>query len=872
MKKILLALSVLLYSFNVSATIVWVSNTYDSGPGSLRQAMQVSVQNGDTIRFIPTLLIGGSDTITVLSAIFTNKDVVIKGLYNATDTLFLSGGGTSQIFYIDHNNNPGLTKSIELDSVVMIDGSATRGGHMFFVGDYVTIKNSIFRNGKKGTGIILEGGSICLYHSYSTPSVLVIENSKFYNNKSKNGGALFTKSFKDVTINTTEFYNNEATNQGGGAVTVLSQSNVTINNSSFHHNTTTGNGGGLYCTKLAYGGSVVNLNVTGSSFYNNIANKGGAFMVLESKPTVNLKTSTISHNYSTLDGGGINISTSSNNSPTNFTIENSTISKNTTASGTYGSGIVINNSVYQSNEFLTVKGSIIADNGLASSTMAQKNIYFSGVWNNVGSGFTSNGHNLFGDASYRYTTLSSTDIVSVTGLQLNLGVIQNNGGLTSTILPGIGSIALNKGDTLDVTPAQNGAITDGYRDVGAAEYYCIIQRSISPVACASYTSPSGNYTWSASGIYADTLSVGGCDSIFTINLSINNSYSALNEITCDSYTSPSGKVWTMSNTYLDTIANNAGCDSLMTITLVIKTNTTSTISPNVCGSYTSPSGKVWTISNTYNDTISNAISCDSVIIINLSVNQSSTSSISQVACVSYSSPSGKIWIASNTYLDTIPNNAGCDSLMTIILTINQTASSFIVNNCGSYTSPSGKTITASGLVLDTITNTAGCDSVMSITLTVVNNSIGVTRVGITLTAIQTAATYKWLNCSNSFTPINGEISRAYTPSANGNYAVEITKNSCVDTSNCYVIASVGINEATVNNSLVVYPNPTSSILYIDTKGERIVGLKVFSVSGQLIDSRLKGNNTIDVSHYKSGLYILQVEMKNGITLSRFIRK
>lgn len=47
--------------------------------------------------------------------------------------------------------------------------------------------------------------------------------------------------------------------------------------------------------------------------------------------------------------------------------------------------------------------------------------------------------------------------------------------------------------------------------------------TISAAACVSYTSPSGRYSWNASGAYKDTLTnAGGCDSILTINLEIGN--------------------------------------------------------------------------------------------------------------------------------------------------------------------------------------------------------------------------------------------------------------------------------------------------------------------------------------------------------------
>jgi len=50
--------------------------------------------------------------------------------------------------------------------------------------------------------------------------------------------------------------------------------------------------------------------------------------------------------------------------------------------------------------------------------------------------------------------------------------------------------------------------------------------AVSLSACLGYASPSGNYIWTTSGTYSDTIIGGtfnGCDSIFTINLTINGS-------------------------------------------------------------------------------------------------------------------------------------------------------------------------------------------------------------------------------------------------------------------------------------------------------------------------------------------------------------
>jgi uncharacterized repeat protein (TIGR03803 family) len=83
-------------------------------------------------------------------------------------------------------------------------------------------------------------------------------------------------------------------------------------------------------------------------------------------------------------------------------------------------------------------------------------------------------------------------------------------------------------------------------------------------------------------------------------------------------------------------------------------------------------------------------------------------------------------------------------------------------------------------------------------------------------------------------------------------------------------ASIKEGSSTISQ-LIVYPNPTNSILNFDTKGERIQEVRIFNISGNLIDSRLKGTKFIDVSHYKNGVYIIQVQTQNVITLSRFIK-
>ncbi len=232
--------------------------------------------------------------------------------------------------------------------------------------------------------------------------------------------------------------------------------------------------------------------------------------------------------------------------------------------------------------------------------------------------------------------------------------------------------------TTDFDPSSNTAnkTSGGLNDIFLVKWStCAASTSsnISTSTCGTYVSPSGKYTYTQSGVYKDTIANSvGCDSIITINLTVTNeTTSTISPKSCNgTYTSPSGLVFTTSGVYKDTIPNAGGCDSVITINLTINTQTEASITETACNAYTSPSGIEYTSTGVYKDTIPNAAGCDSVITINLTINTQTEASITETACNSYTSPSGIEYTSTGVYKDTIPNAAGCDSVITINLTIN----------------------------------------------------------------------------------------------------------------------------------------------------------------------------------------------------------
>ncbi|MBI1306425.1 MAG: T9SS type A sorting domain-containing protein [Bacteroidetes bacterium] len=197
---------------------------------------------------------------------------------------------------------------------------------------------------------------------------------------------------------------------------------------------------------------------------------------------------------------------------------------------------------------------------------------------------------------------------------------------------------------------------------------------ITESACNSFVSPTKK-VYTASGRYYDTLmTTKGCDSIVDMMLTIHNSVThKISPVSCSlKYTSPSGKyVWTTSGIYYDTLMTKYGCDSVLEINVKIQP-LKNTVSAASCGPWTSPSGKyVYTATGTYLDTLQTVQSCDSILTINFTKKVATTSTVDVTAAINrYYSPSGKyMWATSGTYMDTIANKAGCDSIITFNITV-----------------------------------------------------------------------------------------------------------------------------------------------------------------------------------------------------------
>lgn len=133
-----------------------------------------------------------------------------------------------------------------------------------------------------------------------------------------------------------------------------------------------------------------------------------------------------------------------------------------------------------------------------------------------------------------------------------------------------------------ITPRTSTTTDDWLIDnvVMTGETSCIsTSSSLTETVCGSYTAPSGA-VYTTTGNYMDTISnAAGCDSLISIDLTVNMPTSATDSIVaCDSLTWIDGLTYIASNnSATHTLMNAAGCDSVVTLNLTINSSPVNTV-------------------------------------------------------------------------------------------------------------------------------------------------------------------------------------------------------------------------------------------------------------------------------------------------------
>ena len=168
---------------------------------------------------------------------------------------------------------------------------------------------------------------------------------------------------------------------------------------------------------------------------------------------------------------------------------------------------------------------------------------------------------------------------------------------------------------------------------------------------------------------------------------------------------------------------------------------------------------------------------------------------------------------------------------------------------------------------ETISN--GCSGTDNLQVAINSVNTAIIQSRDTLFAQENSAIYQWLQCNLStsgFTAIPGETSSFFIAANSGNYALEVTKNGCTDTSACMQVIITGINEnPIVFEGLNIYPNPSDGLFTLEISNERQnnIQIELLDMSGkQLYHKDFYSTSSIieklDFSHLTKGIYFLKL--------------
>lgn len=235
--------------------------------------------------------------------------------------------------------------------------------------------------------------------------------------------------------------------------------------------------------------------------------------------------------------------------------------------------------------------------------------------------------------------------------------------------------------------------------------------------------------------------------------------------------------------------------------------------------------------------------------------------------------------ATDSYSVVVTDGNGCEGTDSIDLTFLPDATlDTAVSVCGSFTWIDGNTYVADTLVSLVVAGGAanGCDSIINLDLdlTIIDTTVG--QAGATLTANAVSVTYQWVDCDNGNVAIAGATDQSFTPTANGNYAVQISDNGCLVQSACFNVTGLSIRGLADASLMRLYPNPTENMLTIDF-GSVMQGLRVrvMTVDGRTMQEHVDVNGQIfelSLDSYPQGLYFVEVTTKEGRVTSLKVSK
>ena len=307
---------------------------------------------------------------------------------------------------------------------------------------------------------------------------------------------------------------------------------------------------------------------------------------------------------------------------------------------------------------------------------------------------------------------------------------------TKTIYTGAIQATICSNETYDFNGrvlSTSGAYTDTLQTIDGCDSIVTLTLTVNPVAsttlsaaiCEGSSYTENGFNVSEAGTYTQTLqTVNGCDSVVTLNLTVNPvANTNLAVAICDGTTyTENGFNASEAGSYTQNLQTINGCDSVVTLTLTVNPVESTTLSAAICeGATYTENGFNVSEAGSYTQTLQTINGCDSIVTLTLSVNPVASTNLSAAICEGTTyTENGFNASEAGTYTQTLQTVNGCDSIVTLNLSVNPVASTTLsAAICeGSVYTENGFNASEAGAYTQTLQTVNGCDSIVTLNLTV----------------------------------------------------------------------------------------------------------------------------------------------------------
>jgi uncharacterized repeat protein (TIGR01451 family) len=323
-----------------------------------------------------------------------------------------------------------------------------------------------------------------------------------------------------------------------------------------------------------------------------------------------------------------------------------------------------------------------------------------------------------------------------------------------------------------------------------------------------------------------------------------------------------GATYSTPGIYSVTYARASGCDSTLSLTLTVNSQLNYHDTLATCqGTSVQWENMSLTTMGDYQSSAVSVNGCDSTHYLHLNVHPLFDVNDEVSLCAG----TGINW--QGQYLQTAglheihyTSQFGCDSSYNMEVTfwdVPETVSNQTICS-GSEVYWNGSYIGEAGNYSDTLVSQMGCDSITKLNLTVESLNVNLQLTDSSLIAVFGMDSYAWLNCSTN-TLLTGETTEEFVFAENGIYAAVISGTGCVDTSNCYTIDFLELENDFDLNNLHVFPNPFESNLTIIGIDQVTMNYSLRTLLGQeIVGGTFQNQQMIETGELVSGFYFLTI--------------